>query len=312
MDVLSTALMWHNLGIATIPVLAGSKRPALEAGWGRWQTELPPEAKLRAWFANLGYNIAIVCGHKGLVVVDFDSMDRHEVWQAGLDASYEELVNSTFRVRTRKGLHYYFYVEEETFCGSILWNYCQKCRAMTLHRPVPVKMLECLECKTQSEPGQEQRVDLKGVGGQAMTPPSIHPSGHRYQGFGSPHQIATIASVTDLLPEYKPVQVWQPRERKPYDPYEEAMREHQSCGISVEAVKAAWRWEDVIPVNGKASRGVVMTNCPFHNDEHASLAIYPDGHAHCFGNCGFHGDVVDAYAQLHKLTVPEALREMAR
>lgn len=306
MNVLETALMWHNLGIATIPVLAGSKKPALEA-WSKWMDELPPEAKLRAWFANLGYNLAVVCGHRNLVIVDFDSMDRHEGWQAGLDASYEELVNSTYRVRTRKGLHYYFYAEEATNGAAILWNYCQKCQALTVHRLVPVKTLECRDCETKCEPGNEQRVDIKSAGGYAIAPPSIHPSGHKYQGYGSPHQIATIASITELLPEYEPVQSWQPRERAPYDPYEEAMSE--TCGISVEAVKAQWRWEDVIPVNGGSRRGVTMTNCPFHNDKTASLALYPDKHCHCFG-CGYHSDIIDVFADLHKVTVQEAIKEM--
>lgn len=310
MNVLDTSLMWHNLGIATIPILAGSKRPALEAGWGRWQSELPSVAKLRAWFSNLGYNIAVVCGYNNLIIVDFDSMDRHESWQTGLDCSYEELVNSTYRVRTRKGLHYYFYTEEQTGGTAILWNYCQKCQAMTVHRSVPVKTLECRECETKCEPGNEQRVDLKGVGGYAIAPPSIHPSGHKYQGYGHPSQIATIASITDLLPEYEQAQVWQPRERKEYDPYDEAMRA-ESCGVSVEAVKSTWRWEDIIPLNGRAKRGVIMANCPLHNDKNASFAIYADGHAYCYG-CLWTGDVIDLYAALHKLTTAEALKEMAR
>jgi len=286
MNVLDTALMWHNLGIATIPILAGSKRPALEA-WGQYQTELPTEAKLRAWFS-VSYNIAVVCGHSNLVIVDFDSMDRHESWQTGLDCSFEELVNSTYRVRTRKGLHYYLYTEEQTGGAAILWNY---------------------DCETKCESGNEQRVDIKSAGGYAIAPPSIHPSGHKYQGYGSPEQIAKIASITDLLPEYEPVQTWQPRERGPYDPFDEAMRE--SCGVSVEAVKANWRWEEVIPVNGGSRRGVTMTNCPFHNDKTASLALYPDKHCHCFG-CGYHSDIIDVFAALHKVTVQEALKEMAR
>ena len=75
----------------------------------------------------------------------------------------------------------------------------------------------------------------------------------------------------------------------------------------------AWRvgWEDIIPLNGRAKRGVIMANCPFHPDKTASFAIYEDGHAHCFG-CGWHGDVLDCWAALHKITVQEALREMAR
>jgi len=268
MNVLDTSLMWRNLGIATIPILAGSKKPALES-WKQWSEELPPVSRLKAWFA-VDYSLAVILGWRNLAVIDFDDEERWESWQADHDPI------DTYRVKTSRGWHLYVYTEEETST----WR--------------------------------GENIDVKGKSSYVLTPPSIHPSGHRYQGYGSPHQIATIASVTELLPEYEQAPVWQPRERKPYDPFEEAMREHEPCGISIEAIKAAWSWKDVIPVNGKARRGVTMTNCPFHNDEHASLAIYPDGHAHCFGNCDFHGDVVDAYAQLHKLTVQEAIREMAR
>jgi len=301
MNALETALQWHSLGIATIPILAGSKRPALPA-WRQYQKRLPTEGELRAWFC-VGYSIAVACGWKGLTIVDFDDLNRYNLWLA-----YHGDMD-TYKVRTRKGWHYYFYVKEPTYCTSILWNYCQECQAWTLHRMVPVKMLECRECETQSAPGQEQRIDIKGQGGQAMTPPSVHPSGHKYQGYGHPSQIATIASIKDVIPEYEDVPQWQPRERKPVDPYEAAMRE--PCGTSVEAVKAQWEWSDVIPLNGTARRGVIMAHCPLHNDGNASFAIYPDGHAYCFG-CNWRGDIIDLWAAMHNLTVQEALREMAQ
>ena len=299
MSVLETALLWRNLGIACIPILAGSKRPALE--WERYQHELPSEAKLRAWFS-VGYNIACVCGWRGLTVVDFDSLERLEIWLASPQGKVD-----TYKVQTRKGWHYYFYVDEPTNCGAALWNFCQECREWTLHRMVPVKMLECLECQTQSEPSQEQRVDIKGIGGQAITPPSIHPSGHKYIGVGDPALIARVSSIKDILPEYEPPAMMV-HESRSVDPYDMAMR--QECGISVAAIKATWRWEDVLSVNGTARRGVVMVNCPFHQDDHASMALYPDKHAHCFG-CNWHGDIIDAWAMLNNQTVQEAMRSMA-
>lgn len=266
MDVLSTALMWHNLGIATIPILAGSKKPALES-WNRWQSELPPVSKLKAWFA-IDYSLAVILGWHNLAVIDFDDEALWQSWQADHDPI------DTYRVKTARGWHLYVYCEEAASC----WH--------------------------------SEGVDVKAQGGYVLAPPSIHPSGHRYQGYGSPRQIATIASITELLPEYEANQSWQPRERAEYDPYDEAMRA-ESCGVSVEAVKAAWRWEEVIPVNGGSRRGVTMTNCPFHNDKTASLALYPDKHCHCFG-CGYHSDIIDVFADLRKVTVQEAIREMAR
>ena len=61
---------------------------------------------------------------------------------------------------------------------------------------------------------------------------------------------------------------------------------------------------------GGDRRGVVMVNCPFHNDKTASMALYSDKHCHCFG-CGYHSDIIDVFAGLNGLTVQEALKEMA-
>jgi len=267
MDVLSTALMWHNLGIACIPILAGSKKPALEA-WGQYQTELPTEAKLRAWFS-VDYSLAVILGWHNLAVIDFDDEALWQSWQADHDPI------DTYRVRTARGWHLYVYCDEAASC----WH--------------------------------SEGIDVKAQGGYVLAPPSVHPSGHKYQGYGSPHQIAKIENITDLLPEYEANQSWQPRARAPYDPYDEAMRE--SCGVSIEAVKAQWDWPNLVQLGGNGNRSIrAMAICPLHHDENASLAIYTDGHAHCFG-CGWHGrDCIDMYAALHKLTTAEALKEMAR
>ena len=266
MNALETALQWHSLGIATIPILAGSKKPALQS-WSEYQKRLPTEGELRAWFV-VEYGLAVLTGWRGLAVVDFDDSDYWESWQAGRDPI------DTYRVETRRGWHLYFFVDEPVSC----WH--------------------------------SEVVDVKAAGGYVLAPPSIHPSGHKYQGYGSPSQIAMITSIKDVIPEYEDVPQWQPRERKPLDPYEAAMRE--PCGTSVEAVKAQWRWEDLIPLNGRARRGVTMTNCPLHSDKNASFAIYPDGHWHCFGCGGHGGDIIDLFAAMNNLTVQEALREMAR
>lgn len=262
MNVLDTALLWRELGIATIPILAGSKRPALDT-WERWQHELPSEAKLRAWFA-VGYNLAVITGWRNLAVVDFDSSEAWECWQTEHDPM------DTFLVQTARGWHVYVYTEEE----ASTWR--------------------------------GDSVDVKGKSSYVLTPPSIHPSGWQYRGFGSPELIAKIASIKDILPAYEPP-AYAPVMRST-DPYDMAMR--QECGISVVAIKATWNWEDVLSVNGTARRGVMMVNCPFHNDKHASMALYPDKHAHCFG-CNWHGDILDTFARLHNLTVQEAMRKMA-
>ena len=265
--VLDIALTWSDLGIATIPILAKSKSPALPS-WHQYAERLPTKQELQAWFC-VDYNIACICGavSHNLAVIDFDSLEAWETWQANHDPL------DTYHVKTSRGWHLYVFTEEETST----WR------------------------------GED--IDVKGKSSYVLAPPSIHPSGHKYQGYGSPSQIATIASIKEVIPEYEDVPAWTPRERKPVDPYEAAMRE--PCGTSVETVKAQWEWADVIPLNGTASRGVTMAHCPLHNDGNASFAIYPDGHAYCFG-CNWRGDIIDLWAAMHNLTVQEALREMAQ
>jgi len=264
MTSLDAALQWRALGIACIPILAGSKRPALES-WHQYQSELPSEAKLRAWFS-VEFNLAVLLGWRNLAVVDFDNLDVFEQWQAEHDPL------DTYRVQTARGWHLYVYTEEET-------------------------------CTWHGE-----GVDVKGKSSYVLGPPSIHPSGWQYRGYGSPELIATIASIKDLLPEYEPPALIAHTSR-PADPYDMAMR--QECGISVASIKATWRWEDVLSVNGTARRGVMMVNCPFHQDDHASMALYPDKHAFCYG-CQYRGDLIDVFAALHNLTVQEAMREMRK
>jgi len=264
MTSLDTALQWRALGIATIPILAGSKQPALES-WHQFQSELPTEAKLRAWFAVVKFNLAVITGHRNLVVVDVDDPTLCDAWEtlAKMD---------TYHVQTARGWHYYLYVENEVRC----WK--------------------------------GEGVDLKASGGYVLAPPSIHPSGHKYTGVGDPAQIARVGSIKEVLPEYEPPALIAHVSR-PADPYDMAMR--QDCGISVADIKATVRWEDVLNVNGTARRGVMMINCPFHQDDHASMALYSDKHAHCFG-CNWHGDILDAFAGLHNLTIQEAMREMRK
>lgn len=71
---------------------------------------------------------------------------------------------------------------------------------------------------------------------------------------------------------------------------------------------------DVLKAEGfevKQSGRLHWTRCPFHQEETASFAIYPDNHFHCFG-CGKTGDVVNIYAHLHRMSNYDAACELIR
>jgi DNA primase len=67
---------------------------------------------------------------------------------------------------------------------------------------------------------------------------------------------------------------------------------------------------DVITARGVALResgAHLVGRCPFHEDEHPSLAVYPDTRSfYCFG-CNAHGDVIDFVRRADNLSFRDAL-----
>lgn len=59
----------------------------------------------------------------------------------------------------------------------------------------------------------------------------------------------------------------------------------------------------------EVSRGG-FARCPAHAERTASMKVYNDNHAHCFG-CGFHGSAVDVAAALWNVTPLEAARRLS-
>lgn len=93
-DALSAALDALDKGVAPVPCVDGTKVPAVR--WKEYQTKLPPEELVRAWFA-VRRNIAIVT--TGMVLFDCDD-------PAQADRVLAHCGDTPHRVRTpRGGLH---------------------------------------------------------------------------------------------------------------------------------------------------------------------------------------------------------------
>lgn len=267
MDTLTTALMWRSLGIATIPILHRSKSPALDQ-WKPFQSRLPTEFELRAWFGRPGYNIAVVTGWQGLVIIDWDDMEQHDDWFYGRSDLY---LRETYSVRTPRGWHYYFY------CHGVA--------------------AQCVRL---------DGVDVKAAGGYCLTPPSIHPNGSLYIGVETLASIQRINSVADIVPEYQQA-IDRPPPRpqtSTLDPLDAAILPHTST--TIEEANAKLDYEQLLPAGGYSRTGLRI--CPLHEDKHPSLKVYANGNGwHCFG-CGASGrDELDLYAQLNGMTIREAL-----
>jgi len=135
-------------GWSVLPVRARDKRPLLR--WETLQTKRPTESDLAMWFQQWpDANIGVVTGEiSNLVVVDIDPMHGGEDSLKRLEQRFGALP-PTIEARTGGGgRHLYF-----------------------AHPAMLVR----------NRAGLAQGIDVRGDGGYVVAPPSIHPSGGRYE-----------------------------------------------------------------------------------------------------------------------------------
>lgn len=152
-EVFESVLEFHRHGIRSLlPVKFKEKSPdpRLLPNWKPFQVEPPTNEQLWEWFGNgTPRNLFVVCGAVNrLVVVDCDNDAAIGFWEQrlGPDALW-----ATTRVRTSKGVHFYFQLRSHHDIHS--WQ---------LHE-------DGIDFEVQS--------DGKGVVG----PGSVHKSGHEYR-----------------------------------------------------------------------------------------------------------------------------------
>ena len=143
MSMLDDARRYLSMGFAVIPLNPRDKVAALE--WKEFQARLPTDDELVQWFGDgVEHNIGIVCGavSGNLVVIDFDDLSA-----VPYVADTAEIIKKTMAVKTGKGIHIY-----------------ERCREPLNGLKLP-----------------NLHIDVKGEGGYVVAPPSLHPSGVRYQ-----------------------------------------------------------------------------------------------------------------------------------
>ena len=141
-SLLSPALIYGRFQTSIIPLQPRGKKAAIKR-WTPYQTERASADQItRWWTANPEANIGLICGAiSDLFVMDVDDEDALPALK---DAGFPL---DTMRVRTSKGLHFYY-----KYPG---YN-------------IPT-VKQCL-------PG----IDVRGDGGYVAAPPSEHESGHIY------------------------------------------------------------------------------------------------------------------------------------
>jgi hypothetical protein len=144
--MIRTAIALAQKGMAVFPCRPQEKRPATTNGLKDATTDL--DIIRQWWRQEPQFNLAIATGAvSGIFVVDVDGLDA-EVELRRLEAEYGGLP-STVEAITARGRHVYFRSPEKPVRNSA----------------------------SKIAPG----IDVRGDGGYVLAPPSIHPSGRRYE-----------------------------------------------------------------------------------------------------------------------------------
>lgn len=261
-------------GIAVIPIRYMDKRPLLD--WLPFQTTLPTQCQWQAWQGRPS-NWAAVCGWQGLTVLDFDNMDAYGVWfsWARLTGGAAcQAAGDTYKVLTSRGVHVYLFVDETPRCYKF------------------------------------GLIDVKGVGGYVLIPPSIHPSGRPYRALDSNAPILRVGTLAEVIPFAPPhtESATSPR-LVPADPWQSAATTFGPCNWVHEIrskVSILSLFPDALPNGGNRWW---VTCCPFHDDRNPSFWIDTQ-----LSLCGCHAgctpkplDVINLYARLKSISNTDAI-----
>jgi len=270
------ALRWLDAGRLLVPLQPGSKR--IVRGYGPVLRVVTDLAEAHYWWGLRRCNIGLVTGYR-VTVLDFDDVVS---WR-GFCSQFPG-VAGTFTVRTRRGAHVYL-------TGQV----------------------------TVAVPGAE----VKYNGGIVVTCVSVV-AGHTYQPVNSDAKILQVPADLSLSSESQ-VDITTPQMACPTSaqlkPTMGAPAPIVKPGVAraggdtVSRIKQALRILDYAETltklttrDGRFYHGL----CPVHDETRPSF--YVDTERGFFGchSCGKFGDVINLYALVHDVELPEAISQLAR
>jgi hypothetical protein len=153
MSVLQTALAYANKQIRVIPIKQGEKRPPMQ-GWQNAATSDP--TTIRTWFEGQfkDCGLGIATGEfrdRYLIVIDIDDREQHRGSDTldDLEQLHGKLPDTVEVITGSGGRHIYFLTDQ------------------------PIRN----EASGRLGPG----IDVRGIGGQVLAPPTRHPNGRTYE-----------------------------------------------------------------------------------------------------------------------------------
>lgn len=289
---LEAAYGWIASGYSVAPIAYRSKKPDKSklkksgyvnenghASWEVLQTKQPTLNDVWQWFGT-GFksNLGVICSN-GLVVIDFDDMAAFEKWS---NWASDEMKN-TYSVKTRRGLHLYYQMEEPP-------EFTIKLRG----------------------------IDVKS-NGYVLAPPSIHPSGHKYELVNNVPilRVKNLECVVSksLLSQKLSFEntahtaVNRRVANNPSSPWEiQPQGEFSGNGDVLAAAKSVPITQLIQGELIRKRNGWLMTNCPLHDDKTPSFWIDEKSNR-CSCNTCISGSMssVDFYMALHNASMDEAL-----
>lgn len=169
----NAALEYHNLGFSVIPCNL-DKRPAIL--WNKYQDQRASYARIVEWFSEENYfrtgiqgkgfqSIGVVLGRvsNNLVAVDLDGWDA--VRQFYRDLPQYQQRTLTIKTGSGNGVHLYFFADDMPDNANV-----------------------------RTDAGG---FELRGNGQYVIAPPSIHPSGNRYEVLAA-REIAQVKNLDDI------------------------------------------------------------------------------------------------------------------
>lgn len=299
MSTLDIAMKFYTFGISTFPVVYADKRPAV-AHWTPYQQRLPTVDELWRWFGDADthpYNIGVVGGSRNLVVLDFDTYSGYLVWQRWATlrgGRARQVAQLGYHVQTKRGVHVYVLLPQTERCRSLVW-------------------------------GQNERIDIKAMGGYVLGETSVHPDGPRYTAMHPGMVILSIPALSTILPTallqqttHLPPQVTVPLTSPATDdPWQAASQPRLpvSGDSMIARIKQRFNVADFFP-QARPSGGHGrwrITHCPFHDDQHPSFWLDTERNlCGCFSGCTAKPlDVINLYARLFGLSNREAICVLA-
>jgi len=284
--LLETALYYRDLGIATIPVHWQQKKPL--GAWEEYISELPSEEQLRIWFASRLNNIAVITGWSNLVIIDFDDLEKFEIWRDWADGvkAAQYVRRGTRIVYSARGAHVYIITEERT------------------------------------ENAKYEGIDILAQRKYALTPPSIHPSGKQYR-YLRESEIIRIDKLDDIFPAELKIEKAAPSYTEPKlssmtiptggDLWDKAESGYSEKSIVAE-IRSRVRIESLFPDAERSSRGAgwLVARCPFHDDKMPSFWIDTNRQiCGCYAGCTDRPlDIINLYARLYNIGNAEAIEQL--